>query len=98
VDNARDGAVVGAAVGAVGWGAMLLGLWSISTAAAPLLVAWWVSQTVELAVGGFVVGSMLGGAPRRRVVSKVAVLLTGAVLLTVVLQTLGYARAPVVVP
>jgi hypothetical protein len=98
VDNARDGAVVGAAIGAVGWAAMLLGLWSISTAAAPLLVAWWASQTAELAVGGFVVGSVLGGAPRRRVVSRVAVLLAGAVLLTIVLQTLGYARAPVVVP
>jgi hypothetical protein len=97
VDNARDGAVVAAGVGAFGWGAMLLGLWSISTAPAPLLVAWWASQTAELGVGGFVVGSVLGGARRRRVVLGVAVLLVGAVLLTIVLQSLGYATAPVVV-
>jgi hypothetical protein len=97
VGNARDGAMVAAGVGAVGWGAMLLGLWSISTADAPLLVAWWASQTAELGVAGLVVGSMLGGAPRRRVASRVALLLVGAILLTIVLQTLGYASAPVVV-
>jgi hypothetical protein len=97
VHNARDGAMVAAGIGAVGWGAMLLGLWSISTAAAPLLVAWWASQTAELGVGGFVVGSVLGGAPRRRVVLRVAALLVAAVVLTIVLQTLGYASAPVLV-
>jgi len=98
VDSARDGGMVGAGVGAVGWGAVVLGLWSISTADPALLVGWWVSQTVELGAGGFIIGSMLGGTPRRRMVTWVAVLVVAAVVLTVVLQTVGYASAPVVVP
>jgi hypothetical protein len=98
VDRAWGGAVTAVGVGAVAWGALLLGLWSISTADPALLAGWWVSQTAELGVGGFVVGSVLGGASRRRVASGVAALLLGAVLLTIGLQTVGYASAPVVVP
>ena len=59
VERGRDGAVVAGTLGAVGWGALLLGLWSISTADLGLFVGWWLGQTVELALGGLVVGAVL---------------------------------------
>jgi hypothetical protein len=94
VRNGRDGALTAAAVGAVVWGAVLLGLWSISTADFTLLAGWWIGQTVELGVGGLVIGSMLGGARLRGVAWKVAALVVALAALAVILQAVGYAVAP----
>jgi hypothetical protein len=97
ISSAREAAGIGAMGGAVVWGALLLGLWSISSAGAPLLAAWWVGQTAELAVGGYVGGLALAGARVRSVAfAAVAILLTGAVV-AVVLQSIGYAPAPIIV-
>jgi hypothetical protein len=95
VQGARDGALAGAVAGAVTWGALVLGLWSISTADPGLLVGWWIGQTAELAVGGLVVGSLLGGASARRVAWRVGALVVLAIALAVILQTVGYATPPV---
>jgi hypothetical protein len=93
----REAAAIGAAAGAVAWGALLLGLWSISTADPLLLAAWWVGQTAQLAVAGFVAGSVLAGARVRSVaLGAVAVLLVGA-LVAVLLQSVGYAPAPITI-
>jgi hypothetical protein len=97
VERGRDGALVGAALGAVLWGALVLGLWSISTADPALLAGWWVGQTVELAVGGHVIGSILGGARLRRVAGWVGLVLAVGAVSAVVLQTIGYATAPIIV-
>src|SRR3990172_814796 len=97
VERGRDGGLIGGAIGAVGWGALLLGLWSISTADPGLLAGWWVGQTVELGLGGYVIGSVLGGARPRTVAWRVgAVLVVGAVS-AVALQAIGYATAPIVI-
>jgi len=96
VGRGRDGALIAGAVGAVVWGSLVLGLWSISTADAALLVGWWVGQTVELAVGGHVIGSLLGGARLRTVAWTVSLVLGVGALSAVVLQTIGYATAPVI--
>lgn len=87
----RDGAVVGAVTGMVAWGALVLGLWSISTAGLPLLAGWWIGQTAELAVGGFVVGSALGGVPLRKLALWVGAIVTVGVATAIVLQSIGYA-------
>lgn len=97
VERGRDGALIAGAFGAVVWGALLLGLWSISTAAPGLLAGWWVGQTVELGLGGLVIGSILGGARVRTVAWRVGALLIAGAASAVVLQTIGYAAAPVVV-
>jgi hypothetical protein len=97
VERARDGALIAGAFGAVAWGALLLGLWSISTADPMLLAGWWIGQTVELGLGGLVIGSILGGARVRAVASRVGLLLVVGAITAIVLQTIGYAPAPVIV-
>jgi hypothetical protein len=92
-----EAARIGAIGGAVAWGALLLGLWSISSADPSLLAAWWVGQTAQLAIGGYVAGLVLAGARLRAVAwGVVAILLIGAVV-AVVLQSVGYAPAPVII-
>lgn len=97
IRTGRDGALAGGVLGAVIWGALLLGLWSISTADLKLLAGWWIGQTAELAVGGLVIGSILGGAPIRSVAWRVGALVVAGAVVAVVLQSIGYATAPGVV-
>ena len=93
----KDGAVVGGVLGGIVLGAVLLGLWSISTASPTLLAGWWLGQTADLALGGFVIGSILAGARVRRMAALVVAFVVLAALSAVVLQSIGYAPAPVVV-
>lgn len=97
VVRGKDGAVLGGSLGGIVWGAILLGLWSISTASPTLLAGWWLGQTAELALGGFVIGSILGGARLRRIAALVVAFVMVAAISAVVLQSIGYAPAPVVV-
>jgi hypothetical protein len=97
IQTGRDGAVIAGTLGGVLWAALLLGIWSISTADPTLLAAWWIGQTVELAVGGLVIGSVLGGARMRSVAWKVGALVVAGAVVAVVLQSIGYARAPIVI-
>ena len=96
VDSGRGGALVGGTIGAVVWGANLVGLWSISTAEPGLLLGWWVGQTVEFGLAGFVIGALLGGSAVRRLAWRIAAILVVAAVSAVVLQVLGYATAPIV--
>ncbi len=96
VDSGRGGALVGGTIGAVVWGANLVGLWSISTAEPGLLLGWWVGQTVELGLAGFVIGALLGGSAVRRLAWRIAAIFVVAAVSAVVLQVLGYATAPIV--
>lgn len=79
--------------GAVTWGALVLGLYSITTAPADLLVAWWVGQSIELGAAGAVIGAGRKMAARKRIYMTVAILIIGCLVVTVVLQTLGWAPA-----
>jgi hypothetical protein len=97
IHTARDGALTAGVFGAVIWAALLLGLWSISTADLALLAGWWIGQTVELAVCGLVIGSVLGGARLRSVAWKVGALVVVGAVVAVVLQSTGYATAPGIV-
>jgi hypothetical protein len=88
-----EGVRLGLLLGVLMWGAFLLGLLSISTAPASLLVGWFIGQSVELAIAGSLVGAGLGGARLSRLWLTVFVLAVGAVVITVVLQNLGLAPA-----
>jgi len=97
VRRGRDAALLAGSAGAVVWGALLLSVWSISTAEGSLLAAWWIGQTAQLAIAGYVMGAALSGARLRSVAAAaVAILLVGAIS-AAVLQSIGFAPAPIVI-
>jgi hypothetical protein len=93
VRGSSNGFRIGAVMGGVSWGALALGLYSISTATVTLLAAWWIGQTVELAFAGAVLGAAGNRVPLKRIwlIVIVAVVVLGAS--TVALQSLGLAPA-----
>jgi hypothetical protein len=93
IRDVRGGLAVGGIFGAVLWGALALGLYSISTAPVALLVGWWSGQAAELALAGAVLGLALAGArPRRLWLWALGVALS-CVAAVVALQSLGMAPA-----
>jgi hypothetical protein len=85
----RAGAIFGLQLGSLTWGALALGLASISTASYRLLLGWFIGQTLELAVAGTVVGSGLAGVRLRRLFGAVLLLVVLSVVATIVLQSLS---------
>jgi hypothetical protein len=61
VPGGREGALFGLELGALVWGALVLGLASVSTASLALLAGWFGGQVAELALAGYFVGSALAG-------------------------------------
>jgi hypothetical protein len=88
---------LGAVTGAVVWGALVLGLYSISTASLSLLAGWWIGQSVELAFAGAVLGAVADGVPLKWVWAVVGVAVVALAAATVALQSLGFAPAMKVV-
>ena len=93
IRRASAGFLLGLQLGSLLWGALVLGLASISTASPVLLVGWFIGQTLELALGGAVVGSAIGGTGLRTLAVRVVVFTLGSFILTVALQNLGFAAA-----
>ena len=91
VRGIRAGWTHGIGLGAVLWGALVLGLYSISTASVPLLAAWWAGQTLELGVAGGVIGGIAAGITFRRMLFGVMLIVVALFVLTVALQSLGLA-------
>lgn len=92
--NVRGAAAVfrlGVGAGAVIWGALALGLYSISTAPWELLVAWWIGQALELGLAGAVIGAAAAGTSTRRLWTRVTIAVLACVVVTVVAQSLGWA-------
>lgn len=98
VRGSISGFQYGAATGAVVWGALVVGLYSISTATLPLLAGWWIGQTVELGLAGSVLGAAANRVPLKRIWAIVAVAVVAFAAGTIVLQSLGLAPAMRVVP
>jgi hypothetical protein len=97
VRRGRDGGAIAAGLGAIVWGALLLGIWSISTAPPVLLAGWWVAQIAELGLAGCIVGSLIRGLSVRASTWRVGGLILAAAVSAVALQAVGYATAPVIV-
>lgn len=93
VKGALAGFRYGVTSGAIVWGVLALGLYSISTAAPPLLAAWWIAQAVELGLAGAVLGAAATGMPLRRIWTIVTIAVVVLVAATITLQSLGYAPA-----
>jgi len=85
----RAGLVFGLKVGALIWGALRLGLLSISTASPILLLGWFLGQTVELGITGMVLGSGLASDRLRSLLAKVVVFLVVTVVLAIIFQNIG---------
>ena len=85
----RAGAIFGLELGGLTWGSFVLGLLSISTASFSLLLAWFVGQTLEMAIAGAVAGSGLAGMHLGRLFGVVMVFVLLAVITTIILQSLG---------
>lgn len=93
IKGALAGFRYGIVAGAVVWGILSLGLYSISTAPPPLLAAWWIGQAVELGLAGAVLGAAANGVPLRRIWAMVAAAVVVLVAATITLQSLGLAPA-----
>ncbi|HEX6189726.1 MAG TPA: hypothetical protein VFZ40_16745 [Pyrinomonadaceae bacterium] len=85
----RNGLIFGIKLGALIWGAMVLGLMSISTASVGLLVGWFFGQTIELGVAGMFAGSGLSGAQLSRLFIIVIGLIFLSLIIIVGLQSTG---------
>lgn len=83
----------GTLAGLTVWGSLLLGLWSITTAPADLLLGWWLGQGLELGLAGAVLGAGLGGVSLRRIWGLVGGAVLVLVVVVVALQTMGLAPA-----
>jgi hypothetical protein len=83
----------GLTVAAVVWGALAIGLYSFSTAALPMLAAWWVGQSLELGLAGAVLGAANDLAPLKRIWMMVVAVVVALVAITVTLQSMGLAPA-----
>ncbi|MBI3159384.1 MAG: hypothetical protein HYZ26_07285 [Chloroflexi bacterium] len=93
ITGARAGFWFGLKLGGLAWGALVLGLVSISTVPLPLAVGWVVGQALELGVGGAIAGRALEAGMNRGLTLRVVVGVLVCVVLTIVLQSLGLAPA-----
>ncbi|MBI4316807.1 MAG: hypothetical protein HY679_12800, partial [Chloroflexi bacterium] len=85
----RQGALFGLELGGLAWGAFVLGLLSVSTTSLPLLMGWFIGQTLEMAMAGAVIGSGLAGVRLRRLFGVVIVFVLLSIITTIILQSLG---------
>jgi len=88
------GLVFGLKFGGMVWGALILGLLSISMADMALLLGWLIGQPLELGVAGAVVGGGLSGERLKRVFVAVLTFTISSVIITILYQ--NFFLAPVV--
>lgn len=93
IEGWRDGLTFGLKVGALIWGASVLGLLSVTTADPTLMLGWFVGQTVEAGIGGLVAGATLATERSGRLFAYVIAFVLAAFVLTIVIQNLGPAPA-----
>jgi len=87
----RKGAIFGFQLGFLAWGSLILGLYSISTAAPVLLWTWFLGQTVELSVAGAVAGYGLAARKLRRLFGMVSLFAILAIVIGIIWQNIANA-------
>lgn len=93
VAGARAGFWFGIKLGGLAWGALVLGLLSISTIPLSLAVGWVMGQTLELGVGGAIAGRALALGMSRGLTLRVVALVLICIVVTIALQSIGLAPA-----
>jgi hypothetical protein len=86
----RDGLVFGLKLGLLTWGAILLGMLSISTAPTNLMIGWWLGQSIELGIAGAVAGYGLEAERLRNLVLRVIGIVIVLLLITILLQNIRF--------
>lgn len=84
---------LGLLAGLVVWGALALGLFSVTTAPLDMLFGWWIGQSIELALSGAVIGGALGGTPMKTIWWKVVAVVVLLIAVTIAMQSAGLAPA-----
>jgi hypothetical protein len=87
----KNGLLFGLKFGALLWLAFTIGLYSISTTGWDLILGWGVGQTIDLGIAGIVIGLGLAGKRLSRLVLWVPVFVVVMVIITFILQILGFA-------
>ncbi|MDH3529272.1 MAG: hypothetical protein OEQ28_06880 [Acidobacteriota bacterium] len=93
LSGARQGLLFGLKLGAFVWGALVLGLLSITSADPYLLAGWFVGQTAELGIAGAFAGSAFSGTKLGRLFGAVILLIIACAVITIILQSTGLAPA-----
>lgn len=88
VDDGRRGFLVGLELGALLWLGISLALASITTASWTLLLWWFIGQTLELAIAGWIVGAGIAAKGLRGLTIRVTLFVFACVVGGVVLQNL----------
>jgi hypothetical protein len=92
----RQGVIFALKLGFLAWGSLSLGLLSISTIPLALMLGWLIGQTVELGIAGAVAGIGLSSSKLGKLFLSVIGFVVVMVILTIVLQNIGFAPAPVI--
>ncbi len=87
ISGGREGARFGLKLGALIWGAETLGLLSISTAPPLLMAGWFLGQTIELTIAGWVAGLATSGSALRPLLFKVVLFVFVMFALTILIQS-----------
>ena len=84
----KGGLLFGLKLGALIWGAMVIGLISISSAPLLLMAGWFAGQTIETGIAGLVIGAGLGSSNLRRIAAWVLLFVLVAFILAILLQNI----------
>lgn len=87
------GAWFGLRLGAIIWGSLILGLFSIATAPLPLLIGWFIGQSIEMMLGGAIATNGLQSEQLRSLTFRVFLLVIALVIITIIMQNIGLAPA-----
>ena len=89
----QQGLSFGLRLGVLMAAAGALGLMSISTARLGLLAGWFIGQSAQMAIAGAVTGSGLAGQRLRTIFARVVAMILLLVVVTIAMQTVGWAPA-----
>lgn len=92
----RQGIIFGLKLGALIWASFTLGLLSISTIESALAIGWFVGQTIELGIAAMAAGIGLENQRLGPLGWKIIIFVIIMIIITVLLQAVGFAPAIVV--
>jgi hypothetical protein len=91
--NKRDGFTQGLIIGAIVWGSMLLGLYSISTIDPVLALGWMAGQSVEMGIGGYFMVLTYHAEKISKPWKVLGIFFILMFVITIILQVVGIAPA-----
>jgi hypothetical protein len=84
----EEGLIFALILGALIWGAFILGLLSIATINPLLALSWFLGQTIELGIAGLVAGAGLGAESLKKLALGAVVILFVSVVVGILLQNI----------